>query len=199
MAKAADDTNINFLSADWLSLSAAYAQFRERAGSHALAISELYQALLDGRLKSGLIHDPQRGILPREFWRQVELYYSDYFDDGLVRFRPRPGLQMRGRWHFFVWRSDLDAIFHRGEEPEAPAVPVATAAMAETKPEPKKFQAERIARALQKRYPNGVAKETSTAAVHAAVVAELDTETKRLGLHDPSYTSIARAIGRRPR
>jgi hypothetical protein len=113
---------IEFGPPDWLPLNAAFMQVLAGYGSRELAAGELYQALLDGRLKSGAIQFPplpagqhvggiltankQHHLLKPEFWRQFEGLIGA--DDGSVRCWP-PG-KLQGRWYFFVRRSDLDAL-----------------------------------------------------------------------------------------
>jgi hypothetical protein len=47
--------------------------------------------------------------LEPEFWRQFELAAA--LDGASVRCRPVKGMATTGSWHFFVSRSDLDALY----------------------------------------------------------------------------------------
>ena len=71
----------------------------------------------------------------------------------------------------------------------------------ELKPEkPRKLrqarQVERVLRVLPEVYPNGVSNEIATATVQGKVAEHLELETKKLGLSDPSWDSVNRALGR---
>ena len=58
-------------------------------------------------------------------------------------------------------------------------------------------QADRALRVIQEHYPNGVPDEVSTKTVRRVVVSKLADESKRLGLADPSWESVHRALGRK--
>lgn len=62
----------------------------------------------------------------------------------------------------------------------------------------KRRQVDRVTSAINKLYPGGVVPDGVTIkAVHRAVAAALASESRRLGLADPSPESVARAIGRK--
>jgi hypothetical protein len=106
----------DFRPPDWLPLNEAFRQIRKGWGSRDLAASELYRALLDGRLKSAGVLDrrggqQERQFLKPEFWRQYEL--AGALDGTGVRCRPKSDVTITDSWHFFVRRSDFDALFPR--------------------------------------------------------------------------------------
>jgi hypothetical protein len=70
------------------------------------------------------------------------------------------------------------------------------------KAEPKKRasrQQERVMRAVRKHWPNGVSNDVPIATVWGIVAGELEAESKAQGLAIPSQTTVARALGRRPK
>jgi hypothetical protein len=114
--------NTEFGPPDWLPLETTFARIRQGWGSRDLAAGELHQALLDGRLGSAAVlvrrtGQRERHFLEPEFWRQFEMYADS---DGRVQPRPVKGKAVTDRWHFFVRRSDLDALYPPDKPIQAP-------------------------------------------------------------------------------
>jgi hypothetical protein len=66
--------------------------------------------------------------------------------------------------------------------------------------EPKKRiarQQERVLRAVRNRWPNGVPSNLTIETVRGIVADDLAPESKNLGLADPSWETVARALGRK--
>jgi hypothetical protein len=212
MAEAARDNTIDFGSPEWLPINDAFARFRDNWGSRDPAAVALYQALVDGRLASGLAlfrrtapraagqhvsplptGQPEHHVLPPKFWRQFSLTAAS--DGNGVLCEPAKGFKSPAGWdagYFFVRRSDLDAIF----APAASAMPEPTIGAAT--PEPalnKKALAQQLIQELYERPPHEIRKEEAkTGTVRAKVNAELmkrDKNAERFG-----WDTINRALGR---
>jgi hypothetical protein len=136
MVKAADEYTpeqqsavLDFRLPDWATLDAAFGRIADLYGSRDdLSATELYLALLDGRLRAGEVKVqrnglPLRRLLESESWRQFGGIYADR--DGKPRFLPVP----RGiggvvpmpivREHFFVRCSDLDEHYPAAGQTQA--------------------------------------------------------------------------------
>jgi hypothetical protein len=96
---------------DWVPLNDAFVRIKDSVGSRELAARDVYQNMLDGRLKSAARHVASEGtetraILPATFWQQFTL--MDALRHEGVQVRPVKGKVLTGSWYFFVRRTDLD-------------------------------------------------------------------------------------------
>jgi hypothetical protein len=115
------------------------------------------------------------------------------FPDRAVIFQPQV-LSTDVRWHQRRLTENASAAGNRRASPPTPALPSQSSS-------PKKRKApqqDRVKRALKKLYPpNGsVPEQISTEEVRGKVAAELEGENRQYGLADPSWETVARAIGR---
>ena len=84
---------LDFRLPDWVVLDMAVARFTTSYGNRELGASELFRAMVFGRLAIGLVSNPPIGpparyVAPPEFWRQFGGIYADR--DGKPRFLPVP-------------------------------------------------------------------------------------------------------------
>jgi hypothetical protein len=169
-------------------------------GASQLAEKRLRDAGAAGRLLWG--YQQKKGdAADDKFWRFAEIdfeenlaivrSYTVYFIPPIRDYNDEPGpTEWLGVW---VSRAHVLALLPDEISPPRAALPAGEKRKAR--------QVDRASRALLELYPpdGHPPDEITTDKLHGEVAAHLKTESKRLGLLDPSPTSVARAAGRRPR
>jgi hypothetical protein len=178
--------------AGWITLVEAFPLIIFIVGAPDEAASEIRRALLAGRVRSlrqrflnDSIEDTQ---LARTFWRDVKLFAArDKRGHDVIGMRLAEGVDpsiVGGI--FYLWQADVLKAWPPVFEPASAVVP--------TQVKKKGFQHPRIDVAAKRLYPpDGRPPDGITnAALTRAIGAELDPESQRLGIKNPSVDAVRR-------